>query len=115
MQLAENVIYSRRSKSLGIKSYSVTCSSKCNLIAICWVRMHEWKAACKSKYMIPSLINTKQNMNIISLDVLNIFLNFLILNIGRKNGVCINKIILPCEKGNAHNKSEILGTFKCFD
>lgn len=110
-------MHSRRSKSLGINSYSVTCSSRHNLIVLCWVRMHEWKAACKSKCRIPSLVNTKQNMDIISLDVFKIFLffYFLILNIGRKNGVCINMIILACGKGNAHNKSEVLGTFKWFD
>lgn len=96
MQSAENVMYNKKSKSLGIKSYGVTCSSRYNLIVLCWVRMHEWKVACKSKFRAPSLINTKQNMDVFKI-------------------LCINMIVLACGKGNAGNKSKVLGTFKLFD
>lgn len=55
--------------------------------------MHSWRAACKSKFRIPSLINIKQIIDVIGPYVSRCFL-FFIVNTGRTSDVSINMVVL---------------------
>jgi len=73
--------------------------------------MYAWRAACKFKFRIPSQINTKQIVDIMSPHVCRCFL-FFILTLEEQMMFVLIWLFLLCGKGNAHNKSEVFGTFK---